>query len=152
MISPTGRLDIRGQDRWGHGGYGRPRGTKVHHGVDFVIDPNNNIYFPFQYGFIERIAKPYAQDDRYSGVLLNGRDGDTEYIAKIFYFQPELDLIKHYVGVRQGYIIGESQDLNERYPGITNHIHMQVALAATPRIWTNPIALLEGKEAYERLH
>ena len=149
MISPTGKLDLRGQDKWGHGGFGRPRGTRCHHGIDFVIDPDNYVYFPFHYGYIERVVKPYAQDDRYSGVLLRGFDGNIEYIAKIFYFQPDLKWNSDVIELKQGDIIGESQDLALRYPEITNHIHLQVALAVTPRIWTNPIAILRE---YEERH
>ena len=154
MISPTGKLDLRGQDKWGHGGFGKPRGTRVHHGIDFVIDPDNYIYFPFDFGYIDRVAKPYAQDNRYSGAFISGVDNNTNYIAKLFYFQPNLELITEIefmekVKLTKGDIIGESQDLTLRYPGIVNHIHLQAALAVTPRIWINPIAILRE---YEERH
>ncbi len=143
MISPTGVIEIRGQDCWGNGAFARPRGSRLHQGVDFITStsPASQIIFPFREGKIIRIARPYAKDKRYSGCLMEAFENGTDYIAKMFYFDCDLDLVGAYVG--SGFPLGLSQDLTLRYPGITPHVHLQVAEKDTPMNWFNPLSILD---------
>ena len=79
MISPTG-IDIR-IDTQGSGLYGSNRGIRSHKGVDFECKPGQNIYSPIN-GKIERIAIPYINNDKYSGVVIK----NNKVSIKMFYF------------------------------------------------------------------
>jgi len=151
MISPTGVLEMRGQDRWGHGGYGRPRGNRVHKGIDFIVKPEFSLYilFPFEEGKIIRCANPYVGDKRYGGCLFEATEDGHDYLCKMFYFALDLDFIQTYVG--KGTNIGVAQDLTLRYPDIIPHVHLEVqnVVDGKPNTYTNPIALLDKpKEAH----
>ena len=119
MISPTG-LGIRGYDKWGSGAFGAPRGNHVHEGVDFICVPGQDIYAPSN-GKIVREAHPYAGDLKWSGCLLI-----TDYMeVKMFYMRLLRNMVLP-ISVIQGDIIGTAQNIADKYPGITPHVHLQV--------------------------
>ena len=66
----------------------------------------------------------YAKDLSYAGVLIEGNGGHKGYTIKIFYMTPSISIVGKTVKV--GDKIGVAQDLTRKYPGITNHIHMEV--------------------------
>ncbi len=57
----------------------------------------------------------------FRGVLLQGSGAWSGYDIKIFYVD---GLVGGPVGA--GQVIGRVQNLTTKYPGITNHIHMEV--------------------------
>jgi len=142
MISPTGKLNIRASDRWGEGNFGKPRGMRKHLGLDFAIQPNMPVYFPFKEGIITRVARPYVQDKRYSGCRIEAEDAGLEYICKLFYFNPDINLITYKDTLVKWDVIGFANDLNSRYPDIINHVHIQVRKKGQPNKWFNPIAIM----------
>lgn len=114
------RMKLRGQDGQGYGYYGASRsgGTRTHNGIDFVCRPGEAVYSPIT-GTVERYANPYATDVRFGGILISG-DGIS---VKLFYLSPTVP-----VGttVRRGQQIGVAQQISKKYPGITEHIHVEV--------------------------
>ena len=117
MISPTGK-GIRKPDKWGRGEYGQARGKKLHKGGDYICEPGQDVVSPIA-GLIIRKARPYRKG-KFSGLLIQGR-----HIAiKMFYFKPTKNIIGHYV--HQGDIVGVAQDIAEKYPGMTPHIHVRI--------------------------
>jgi len=131
MISPTGK-GIR-SDPKGDGHYGTSRGSRKHKGVDYLCDPEQDIYAPIS-GIITRIAYPY-KDKSYSGVVIEGK----HLTVKMFYFEPFPDFIK--MEVFQGQVIGFSQDISQRYGGspMKPHIHLEI-VNIDPSIFTELIA------------
>jgi hypothetical protein len=117
MISPTGH-GIRRPDKWGRGEYGVTRGKKRHEGGDYTCDPGQDIIAPID-GIIVRVARPYRKG-KYSGVLLQGK----HMTLKLFYLKPDRSVIR--ASVRQGERIGTAQDISEKYPGMTPHIHLRI--------------------------
>jgi len=118
MISPTGN-GIRGTDDWGDGRFGASRGDgRLHDGVDFVCTPRQSIFSPI-YGRLVREARPYPNSD-YSGVLLHNANVDI----MIFYLIPDSSLIGEWC--TQGAVIGVAQDISEKYPGMTPHVHLKI--------------------------
>ncbi len=117
MISPTGK-DPRGTDGQGCGAYGSPRGGRTHAGTDYVCDPGQDVYAPIS-GTLTRETRPYATGP-YSGVIISNSRMDVS----LFYLLPNKAKIGKMVS--EGDIIGKAQDISQKYPGITPHIHMQI--------------------------
>ncbi len=112
---------LRGHDEWGSGAFGAPRGDHSHRGIDMRVAPGDAIYAPFD-GLIVREAIPYDDDDRFSGLLLRGVDAWQGFEIKIFYMH-----CTHSLGqVPGGELVGIAQNIALRYPGITNHIHVEL--------------------------
>lgn len=63
---------------------------------------------------------------RYTGVLLEGLGKHKGYSIKIFYMNPSSGIIGKIV--QAGDKIGEAQDLTIKYPGITNHVHIEIKM------------------------
>ena len=71
-------------------------------------------------GLVIREAIPY-KDSLLSGVVIQGSEEYGGIDVKLFYVGGL------YCGaVRAGDVIGHAQDLTVRYPGITNHVHLEV--------------------------
>lgn len=115
-------MAIRGNDKWGSGAFGASRGSRPHLGVDLIVEPGAYVYAPFDMK-IERISHPYSNSP-YLGIAFSyNRSGNT-YDGRAWYFNPLPSVIGR--NVSQGEVIGVAQDLTNRYPGITNHIHLQL--------------------------
>ena len=112
---------LRGEDTWGSGAFGAPRAEKLHRGVDIVTTPGDVILSPVP-ATIVREAVPYDDDDRYSGVLLQGLPPWQAYTFKIFYMQQTASTNT----LKAGDKLGIAQDIGLRYPDITNHIHLEM--------------------------
>lgn len=126
MISPTGKK-ARTRDKWGGGCYLAKRGNnRLHDGTDYICTPGQDIVSPIA-GRIERIANPYA-NEKYSGLLIQG-----EWMAiKLFYFKPDKELIGKTID--KGQKIGIAQDISEKYPDMTPHIHLTI-ISINPEIF-----------------
>jgi len=141
MISPTG-YGIRGRDKWGSGCFGASRGKRTHKGVDFICTPGQRIWFPFEYGYMVREARPYAKTG-FSGCEITAFEGDKYYLCKMFYFNPDLELVSKSKGIKMGEPIGVAQDISVKYPDITWHIHLQVAELHCKTKWFDPQTIWE---------
>lgn len=125
MVNPTGR-SIRGIDDFGSGSFGADRdgGTRKHCGLDLESCQKQWVVSPI-YGFVSRLCKPYGdgkQGD--SGVEIHGSGEHAGSTVKIFYLDPFPGILATTVKPRQ--IIGWATGLQERYPNITDHIHLEL--------------------------
>jgi hypothetical protein len=114
-INPTG-LGIR-NDAKGYGHHGAPRGNRKHDGVDLKCTKGQDILMPVD-GIIVRESLPYKSDLKWRGVyIVNPR-----IEIKMWY------LISDMIGkeIKVGSIIGEAQDIGEKYEGVTPHIHLRI--------------------------
>lgn len=112
----------RVRDKYGSGQYGSSRdaGVRSHKGIDIIVAPGEKIYSPIK-GNIIREAMPYEKDSTYKGIVVKGIGKWDGYELKIFYVE----------GLFSGEAfeaqeIGAAQNLTSKYPGITNHIHLEV--------------------------
>src|SRR5262245_38036959 len=139
--SPIG-LMIRGPDRWAREGgawhalrarHGRPRRRE---GVDVVTVPGQPIVAPVPAIFV-RPADPYpdAEDGILSGALLRTAVGGVE--IKIFYCEMAPG-IRAGRSLKQGEPFAIAQSLQHLYPGIQDHIHVEIRLASGERIDPTP--------------
>lgn len=114
-------LRPRGDDAWGNGAFGADRGGRSHRGVDLLASAGDPVFAPID-GDIVRRARPYDDDDELDGLLLRGTGAWAGMEIKLFYIEPA-----RCVGpVVAGDIIGRLQSLQRRYPGIPDHLHLEI--------------------------
>jgi len=116
----------RRTDSYGSGQFGASRRHGPHEGLDIEARPGEGVFSPIE-GEILGEASPYADDRSLRGLLIRGAGQWNGYEVKIFY----VDGI--FCGrTVPGSLIGRAQDLTFRYPGITNHVHLEVRLGGRP--------------------
>lgn len=105
---------------WGSGELGASRGNRPHLGVDVITSLDKDVYAPFDF-YCTGISYPYAGSD------LVGVKGKTEsgFEVRIWYFVPLQDILGTWV--RKGQLIGYGDTLQNKYPGITDHLHIQLS-------------------------
>lgn len=123
LSNPINNGIRRGSDKWGSGSFGAPRGARQHNGVDISVSLGEAVLSPIDAKLV-RIAYPYATDLSLTGVLLEGVGRHAGFTVKIFYMAPEMSKIG--TQVVAGERIGAAQSLLTKYPGIRNHIHLEV--------------------------
>lgn len=112
----------RGTDAFGQGHFGAARGGRLHQGLDIETAPGEEIMSPVD-GEVIREALPYHDDPAFRGLVIRGVGAWAGYEVRIFYVDGLLS-----GRVEAGSVVGRAQDLKHRYPGITNHIHVEVRL------------------------
>ncbi len=117
-------LEKRIADDYGFGHFGAPRGERTHSGQDYLIPPEVQVEAPVA-GKIVKNGYAYNDDLSFRYVRIEKRNGE---LHDIFYIEPILPEGRE---VKKGAVIGFSQDLTERYPGIGNHIHYQIKVDGT---------------------
>jgi hypothetical protein len=121
----------RGHDRYGSGqpGASRDHGSRSHKGLDVLASPGQEVYSPIT-GNVIREAFPYRDDHTLRGILIRGTGEFSGYEAKLFYVNGLFS-----GAIVAGGLIGHAMNLSMRYPGISNHIHLEVTLNG---VWVDP--------------
>ena len=125
LCNPVVGGAVRCRDGWGEGHFGAPRGARRHNGLDILAGPGAPVCSPID-ALVVREACPYDDDAVLSGVLLRGEGTHTGLELKLFYVQFDPALVGTHV--RAGDPLGQVQDLQHRYPGIANHVHLEVRI------------------------
>lgn len=123
VVSPTPSGKIRGRDKWGNGQFGSNRtrndnSAHAHQGTDFVTQPGETILSPISGTITRTNVDPYG-DGKYSGMIIRDDNGNE---TRILYVDSNLPPGSR---VESGSSVGTAQDLTSRYPGITNHVHVE---------------------------
>jgi len=121
FANPTGK-DLRGCDAFGCGafGAGRDEGGRRHEGADFDATAGQTISAPIS-GFVSKIGFAYPGDSRYHYIQIT--NPALHYEARVFYVDPD---VREGQAVHVGQPIGRDHSLEPRYPGITNHVHLEI--------------------------
>jgi murein DD-endopeptidase MepM/ murein hydrolase activator NlpD len=113
---------VRGVDAFGSGRFGalRDAGKRRHLGVDYVAAPGASVLAPLS-GKVTQIGFAYdgAEGLRYIEIA----NPQTNFSVRVLYVAPSVaegDMVS------AGEAIGVAQDLAVRYPGITNHVHVEL--------------------------
>jgi len=116
-LIPT-ELSKRISDKWGAGHFGAPRGNHTHHGIDYQCPAGSEVLSPCE-GEVTKLGYAYPDDlsFRYVQITSDGKD------HRIFYVEPSV-FIGDAISVDQ--VIGTAQDLTDRYPDITPHVHHEI--------------------------
>ncbi len=113
---------VRGIDAFGSGdfGAGRDAGKRRHEGVDYVAEIGAAVRAPIS-GEVTRIGFAYRGVGGLRSVDIF--NAETKLTARMLYVAPSVEIGDEVVA---GEEIGVAQDLSERYPGITNHVHVEL--------------------------
>ena len=128
--------NVRTIDAHGQGHFGAPRGNRVHMGVDYAVLPGTRVGARCP-GRVSKIGRCYADTAEYTYIQITTKEG---YNERYFYVEP------YFIGVGddvvEGELLGHVQDLDDRYPGITPHIHFEVKDGT---VFLKPEEYLEGR-------
>ena len=135
MIIAKTILKMRERDAFGSGEFGASRagGSRTHMGVDYAAH-EGDIIFPVKDGKVSKIGYPYSDDLSFRYVQITDLSNNK---WRYFYIFPD---------VQMGEVIdiitplGMLQTLQERYPGITDHVHLEVI--ANSGVKVDPASLL----------
>jgi murein DD-endopeptidase MepM/ murein hydrolase activator NlpD len=129
FANPTGQAP-RLHDSYGDGEFGARRdgGERRHEGVDYAADPGQPVEAPMS-GYVTRIGYAYPGDTRYEYVEID--NPALGYSTRVFYVDPQ---VREGQAVRMGQSIGTAHSLQPRYPGITDHVHLEIARANGRRL------------------
>jgi murein DD-endopeptidase MepM/ murein hydrolase activator NlpD len=131
LQSPVPGGQIRGIDpRYGSGAFGASRdgGKRTHEGVDLLADPGTSAVAPLT-GKVTYIGNPYKPDV----IAKNPALGNLQFVqitdengnhAQVHYVTPSVKFGDKVVAGQTP--IGTVQNLNPAYPGIPNHVHLQL--------------------------
>lgn len=110
---------MRGTDVHGSGYFHAPRGNRLHNGIDYSVIANSVVLSPVS-GVVTKLGYPYADDLSFRYVQITDLEG---YKWRLFYIDPSVSVGEVVTIVSK---IGVVQDLDERYPGITPHVHLEI--------------------------
>lgn len=121
FVNPTGQVP-RTHDAFGYGEFGASRdgGSRHHEGVDYVADAGQKVAAPIS-GFVTKIG--YAYGGSHSPRFVEITNPAIGYVARTFYIDPGVAVGE---AVRLGQTIGTVVSLQSHYPGITDHVHLEV--------------------------
>lgn len=140
--SPLGMM-VRGPDRYAAdgGGWHARRSTegrpRLHEGIDLVTFVGQSIVAPVACHFL-RIADPYPdkRDAELLGAMLVDSSGTK---IKVLYLDPINEKVGH--NLAEGEVFGYAQSLQKMYPGITDHVHVEIWTSDGLRVDPRPYFL-----------
>lgn len=112
----------RGTDDYGSGDYGAGRGTRKHRGIDYKVDPGQQVISHVS-GRVTKLGYPYASDLSYRYVEVTDAFGLRH---RFFYVEPT---VKRGAWVEFGKLLGVAQDIASRYTSrgqMVNHVHYEI--------------------------
>lgn len=122
VANPTGHAP-RGTDAYGEGCFhaSRDGGAREHEGVDYVATAGQTVKAPIS-GFVSKIGYAYPDDQTLRFVEID--NPALHLTARVFYVDPSVELGQ---AVAIGTPVGATHTLQKRYPGITDHVHFELA-------------------------
>jgi murein DD-endopeptidase MepM/ murein hydrolase activator NlpD len=124
FANPTGGMP-RSHDAFGDGFFhaARDGGRRPHEGVDYDATPGQTVVAPIA-GEVTKIGFAYPGDTHLRYVEIE--NPVLRLTARALYVDPS---VREGDTVRLGQPIGTAVSLQRRYPGITNHVHLEIAEA-----------------------
>ena len=121
FFPPLTNLTKRLCDGYGCGDFGasRDNGARTHKGQDYLTQIGQDVFSPIS--GTARVFYPYKGNDKLKGVEI--KDGALK--VKIMYLEPDFDVFNG-AEIEKGQYIGAAQSLQSKYPGIPNHIHLEL--------------------------
>jgi murein DD-endopeptidase MepM/ murein hydrolase activator NlpD len=140
FANPTGHAP-RGHDAFGDGWFHARRdgGAREHEGVDYDARAGQAVMAPIS-GFVSKIGYAYPGDTALKYVEIENPALNLQ--ARVFYVDPEVQIGQP---VALGTPIGQAHTLQRRYPGITDHVHLEVAEAGR-KIDAQTVILARGPD------
>ena len=141
FANPTGGAP-RSHDAYGDGWFHARRdgGSRPHEGVDYDDQPGQPVMAPIS-GYVSKIGFAYPGDTRLRYVEIE--NPALRLTARALYVDPAVQVGQ---SVELGRPIGTALSLQRRYPGITNHIHLEISEAGR-RIDAQTVILARGPDS-----
>ncbi len=138
FANPTGAVP-RGHDDFGDGEFGARRdgGSRSHEGVDYIATAGQDVAAPIS-GYVTKIGYAYSGSADLRFVEIT--NPALGYVARAFYISPDVEVGQT---VRLGQAIGRVESLQGHYPGITDHVHLEVMEPGGDRV--NAAELITSK-------
>lgn len=128
LLNPTGGK-VRGTDDYGSGAFGAPRSrdqqSYSHRGLDLTCDAGQIIVSPCK-GVVTHVSQAYSGDARYHSIHIQP-DEALDADVKLLYVDPARLNVPYLI--EEGADLGNAEDLSMKYPGITQHCHLEVHVA-----------------------
>lgn len=122
FVNPTGAAP-REHDAYGSGEFGASRdgGSRDHAGVDYLAEAGQDVLAPIS-GYVSKVGYVYGDDRglRYVEIA----NPALRYVARVMYVE---SAVVEGQAVRLGQTIGTAHSLQQRYPGITDHVHLELS-------------------------
>lgn len=110
---------MRGTDPHGSGAWQAPRGGRKHNGIDYAAASGSTV-LSLTFGRVTKLGYPYSDDLSYRYVEVTDAHGKR---VRYFYVEPAVEEGQE---VNLNDPIGHVQSLRGRYPGITEHVHLEI--------------------------
>ena len=138
FVNPTGAAP-RGHDDFGDGEFGARRdgGSRSHEGVDYTAIAGQKVAAPIS-GYVTKIGYAYSGSADLKFVEIT--NPALGYVARAFYISPGVEVGQT---VRLGQAIGRVESLQGHYPGIVDHVHLEVMEPGGDRV--NAAELITSK-------
>lgn len=122
FVNPTGQAP-REHDGYGSGEFGASRdgGGRQHAGVDYLAEGGQDVRAPIS-GYVSKIGYVYGDDRTLRFIEIT--NPALRYVARVMYVD---SAVVEGQAVRLGQTIGSAHSLQSKYPGITDHVHLEVA-------------------------
>ena len=128
-VNPTDG-DIRECDPQGCGHFGASRKNRSHTGVDYIATPEQPVK-AIRSGTVTLVGHVYSDDLSFRYIAIRTDDG---LVVRQLYVSPYVAVGSR---VQAGEVIGSYQRLGIRFPGITEHVHIDVWIDNdTARPWS----------------
>ncbi|WP_419252259.1 M23 family metallopeptidase [Caulobacter sp. ErkDOM-YI] len=138
FANPTGAAP-RGHDDFGEGQFGARRdgGARDHEGVDYTAVAGQDVLAPIS-GYVTKIGYAYSGSVDLKFVEIT--NPALGYVARAFYVSPGVAVGQT---VRLGQAIGRVESLQGHYPGITDHVHLEVMEPGGERVNAAQLILIK---------
>lgn len=122
FVNPTGEAP-RDHDAYGSGQFGASRdgGGREHAGVDYRAHGGQDVRAPMS-GYVSKIG--YVYEDSRNLRFVEITNPALRYVTRVMYVDAA---VVEGQAVRAGQNIGAAHSLQDRYPGITDHVHLEVS-------------------------
>nr|XP_057904816.1 leukocyte cell-derived chemotaxin-2-like [Doryrhamphus excisus] len=119
----------RTSDIWGQGHYGAPRGSRQHKGLDIECEDGSVVYAPFD---VSLNGKVIVYTDPAKAAINDGINLQTDDLCfKLFYVRPD----QTSGTVTKGQRLGVMLPMQQVYPGIKSHVHVQMCDKSDPTVY-----------------
>lgn len=121
FANPTGEAP-REHDGYGGGHFGASRdgGSREHAGVDYEAEAGQTVVAPIS-GYVTKVGYCYGDEPGLRYVEI--KNPALNLSARVLYVRAD---VKVGEAVRLGSPIGRAATLQDRYPGITDHVHLEI--------------------------
>jgi murein DD-endopeptidase MepM/ murein hydrolase activator NlpD len=121
LANPCSNM-VRGEDAFGFGNFeaSRDAGARKHHGTDIIAAPGAIVRAPIE-GEVTKMGAVYRNSEKLRFVEITNEH--SKLTTRVMYVTASVGIGDQ---VSAGEPIGFAQDLQQRYPGITNHVHVEL--------------------------